>query len=177
MSLLKVVKVDEAQGIVKEIYKEIKESFGSVPNALQLWSVSPYALQEQWNSIKVIMKMDADSQKLHTIMRFLIAERDDCEYCIGFNNGMLIHRFGFSIEDVQKIKENPSVSPLEEKNVALLVFALETVNNPHSDKTNDIVKLEEFGFSQKEIFDIVQSAAHMRVITTLFDTFKVKIDF
>lgn len=177
MSLLKTVKVDEAEGKVKKIYGEIIQSFGSVPNALQLWSVNPQALEDQWNSIKVIMAMDIDSQKLHTIIRFLISEDNGCEYCIGFNKGMLLNMYGFSLDEIENIQKDPSSAPLEDKNKALLVFALKSINDAHSINKDDISKLEKLGCSQKNIFDTVQSASHMRVVTTLFDTFKVEVDF
>ncbi|WP_428087231.1 carboxymuconolactone decarboxylase family protein [Candidatus Thioglobus sp.] len=177
MSLLKTVKVDEAEGKVKEIYDEITQSFGSVPNALQLWSINPQALEDQWNSIKIIMAMDIDSQKLHTILRFLIAENNDCEYCTGFNKGMLLNVYGFSVEEIENIKKDPATASLEEKNKALLVFTLKAINDTHSVGKDDISKLEELGCSQKNIFDTVQSASHMKVVTILFDTFKVEIDF
>ena len=177
MSLLTTVKVDEAEGKVKEIYEEIIDGFGSVPKALQLFSISPQAFENQWNNNKMVMAMDMDSQKLHTLIRFLIAEKDSCEYCIGFNKGMLLNMYGLSLEEIESTKSDPSTAPLEEKNRALLVFALKSVNDAHSIKKDDIDALEKIGCTQKEMFDIVQSASQMSVVTTLFDTFKVEIDF
>jgi len=177
MSLIKIVDVENATGKVKDIYEEIQTVFGSVPNGIRLWSINPDALEAQWNGIKVNMGMDLDKQKLYTVLRFLIAENDDCEYCTGFNKAMLLNMYGFTLDEIINIQKDISTAPLEVQNKALLVFALKSLEDAHSINKDDISNLESLGCSQKEIFDIVTSAGQMRIVTTLFDTFKVEIDY
>ena len=176
MSLLNTINVKKAEGKVKEIYEEIEKSFGMIPNGIQLWSLNPRLLENQWNNIKETMAMDLDKQKLQTIIRFLVAEQDNCEYCIGFNKGMLINMYGFTNDEVNMIKNDPSTASLEEKNVALLIYALKTANDAHNSNKDDISKLEQLGCTHEEIFDCVYSVSYMKVVTTLFEAFKVEID-
>jgi uncharacterized peroxidase-related enzyme len=173
MSLLKTVEPNEAQGRVKKVYDEIQDTFGTIPDGIQLWSVNPKAVEAQWEHIKEVLSMDKDSQKLHTIIRYLMSESNGCEYCIGFNGGMLINMFGMSPQELQTMKEKPNTAPLNEKNKQLLLFALKAVKNAHAITSDDIAKLEDSGLTQTQIFDIVKSAAHMYVVNILFDTFKV----
>jgi len=176
MSLLKTVAVNEADGKVKEIYDEIQNTFGQIPNGIQLWSMDPKALEDQWSHIKETLSMDKDTQKLHTILRFLTAKDVDCKYCVGFNAGMLINMFGMNMDELEGMKKSPLQAPLNEKNKELLVFTLKALKNAHEVNSRDIEKLEKLGLNQMEIFDTVRRASHMLVVTTLFDTFKVEKD-
>ena len=174
MSLLNTPTAENATGEVKEIFNEVESMIGMLPNSIKLWSVSPEALKVQWNSIKVILSKDEENQKLHAIIRYLMSEKNDCKYCIGFNSNMLINMFGFTQDELTSIQKNPSSAPLDEKNRALLVFAMKSVKNADDVNADDIEKLKQLGISEMEMFDIVLAASHMFAVNTLFKTFKVE---
>lgn len=176
MSLLNTPTVENATGEVKEIFDEIQEAFGMIPNGITLWSASPNALRGQWDSIKVRMSKDQENQKLHTIIRYLVSGESDCTYCVGFNGGMLMNYYGVSQDELIAIKENPSDAPLDEKNKALLLFAMKSIKDADSVTKDDIALLKELGITEMEMFDIVHAASHMLVVNTLFKTFKVQQD-
>lgn len=174
MSLLQVAKMQEAQGEVKEIFNEVEKAFGAVTEGLSLWALNPEALKFQWNSIKEQMDNDTDTQKMYTLIRYIISEKNRCKYCIGLNGGMLINMYGMSEEELKEVANNLSVANLTPKNEKLLAFALRSVNEPQSIKQQDVKELRALGLSDKEIFDLVLTASMMLVVNTLFDTFNVK---
>ena len=173
MSLLQVTKVQEAQGEVKEIFNEVEKAFGAVTEGLSLWALNPEALKFQWNSIKEQMDNDVDTQKMYTLIRYIISEKNHCEYCIGLNGGMLINMYGMSEEELKEVADDFSVAKLTPKNEKLLAFALRSINEPQSIKQQDIDELHTLGLSDKEIFNLVLTASMMLVVNTLFDTFNV----
>lgn len=177
MSLLKTVKVDEAEGKVKEIYEEVTNGLGKVPNIIQLCSINPDVLEAQWANTKSILSMDKENKKLHIIIRLFVSDENNCEYCTGTYSAMLINMFGMSEDDLVAMKKDPTKAPLSKQNIELLLFTLKAVDNPHDIKKEDIEKLEEFGFSQKEIFDAVYNASNISILNTLSNTFKVVVDF
>ena len=176
MSLLNIPTVENATGEVKEIFDEIQGAFGMVPNGISVWSASPKALRGQWNHIKEIMSKDQESQKLHTIIRYLVSQESDCAYCVGFNGGMLINMYGVTQDALIAMKDDPSSAPLDARNKALLVFAMKSIKNADAVSSEDIQALKDLGIDETEIFDIVHAASHMLVVNTLFKTFKVQQD-
>ena len=176
MSLLNIPTVENATGEVKEIFDEIQAAFGMVPNGISVWSASPKALRGQWNHIKEVMSKDQESQKLHTIIRYLVSNESDCGYCVGFNGGMLMNMYGVSQDELAAMKNDPSSAPLESKNKALLVLAMKAIKDANAVNSEDINLLKDLGINETEIFDIVHAASHMLVVNTLFKTFKVEQD-
>lgn len=176
MSLLKTVAVNEAQGKVKEIYEEITGAVGMVPNILQFLSINPTVLEMQWNSVKYIASKDKDTAKLQNILRYIMSDKNKCEYCVGLLAGIINVTFGISAEELKKIEENPSTAPLSEKNKELLLFTLNAIDDPESVSAADIAKLESLGLKTLEIFDVVQDAVHMYSMNMLRRIFKIEHD-
>ena len=176
MSLLKLPTQENATGEVKEIFLEVEALFSMVPNGLRLWSANPKALRLQWNHIKEVMSKDEDTQKLHALIRYLVSNKNGCEYCIGLNKGMLINFYAMKEEQINEIESDLNRAPLNEKNKALLSFAMKSVRNPESVNSEDLAQLKLLNISEIEMFDIAHAAAHMLVINTLFETFNVEAD-
>ena len=174
MSLLQVATMQEAQGEVKEIFNEVEKAFGAVTEGLSLWALNPEALKFQWDSIKEQMECDEDTQKMYTLIRYIVSEKNHCKYCIGLNGGMLINMYGMTKEELDEVAGDLSVAKLTPKNQKLLEFALRSISEPQSIKQQDIQELYALGLNDKEIFDLVLTASMMLVVNTLFDTFDVE---
>jgi len=177
MSLLTITAVNDATGDTKAIYEEIQSAFGMIPNGIKQWSVSPKAMRIVWNTIKQRLSLDQESQKLHTIIRYLVSDESNGKYCRGFNATMLIGMFGMSEDDLEAMQQDNSKAPLEEKNKALLLFAMKSIRDADSVNAQDIVAMKELGITEFEMFDIVHAASSMIVANTLFKTFKVEPDY
>ena len=177
MSLLKNVEVSEANGKVAEIYTEITNAWGGVPNPLKLLSVNPDALENLWSKLKYQMELTSPSQKMLSMVRMLVSQESKCEYCIGANAGALINNYGLSADEVQELKLDPSTAPLNIKEKALLLFTLKAVHDSHSTDVNDIKNLHALGWNDKEILDALNSGVTMLSTDILINAFKVEIDY
>jgi len=177
MSLLNTITPENAQGEIAEVYNEINSIWQMVPSPIQLFSVSPELLKNQWEKYKYFDSQEIPSAKLSTMIRLLVSEEAKCEYCIGLNAGMLIKMFEMTPEQVQKLKADPSSAPLDDKETALLLFVLKAVDHAHDVTANDVQKLRDLGLTDKQIFEAVNSGATMRAGNILFDAFKVDIDY
>ena len=176
MSLLHIPAEEEATEDVKKIFAEIESMIGRVPNGLKLWSVSPRALRAQWAGMKSILSRPKEEQKLYAIIRYLASEENGCTYCIGLNGGMLINYYGVTQDELIAMQKDPASAPLDDKNKALLLFAMKAIKDADSVSANDIDTLTRLGISEEEMFNIVLAASHMFVVNTLFKTFKVEQD-
>ncbi|MFK5985034.1 MAG: hypothetical protein QM479_06380 [Pseudomonadota bacterium] len=177
MSLLTTVSPENAQGTVAEVYNEINAVWKMVPSPIQLFSVSPELLKNQWEKYKYFDSQEIPSAKLNTMIRLLVSEETKCEYCIGFNSGMLMQMFDMSVEEVQQLKADPGTADLDEKEKMLLLFVLKAVDHAHDVSKQDVQNLRDTGLTDKQIFEAVNSGATMRAGNILFDAFKVEIDY
>ena len=173
MSLLHAVEENVAIGIVKEVYDEVKMMFGSVPEGLKLWSLNPEALQHHWEEIKKSLAKDVETQKFDTILRYLVSEIEGCEFCVGFNGGLLLNMFGMTQDELVTMAKEPKMAPLSEKQIALLLFALKVVRQSKEVSAEDIEHLKVLGITENEIFDVAHSATNLLVSDILLNAFKV----
>ena len=80
MATIKLVQEQEATGIVKEIYEDIKATMGwsFVPETFQVVAHNPEHLQSYWNHYKQAMspgKLDLKTKKL---IAFLVSAMNNC---------------------------------------------------------------------------------------------------
>ena len=177
MPLLNTVTPENAQGQVKEIYDQIAAAFGSVPNALQAYSSSPAQLASHWQSIGYYMQHPSLSFNLLAMIRMLVSIETHCEYCVGFNEAMLINMGGLSLEQIAATKNNPHNAPLSDKDKAMLVFVVKATADSLSVNKADIADLRAHGWSDGDILDGLSHGANMLAGDTVLNVMKIERDF
>ncbi len=175
MTLLNTVSPDQAEGKVAEIYQQISEAFGFIPNAMNLYSVSPAAMERQWAYLGYNMQHPKLSPLLLALIRLLVSVDKGCDYCVNLNTGILLQN-GLSMDDIQALKQDTTQAPLEEADMAMLQFVLKATNEAHARSVQEVQQLRDYGFEDKDIFDAVQHGAHMVATEILFDTFDLEND-
>ncbi len=175
MAILKTISPAEATGKLAEIYKEIIQNLGMVPQAFQLYSASPVIFEHQMNYVKYYMTHQTLSGKLTAYTRLLISTQHTCAYCVNMNTGFLMH-MGVSIEDILAAKANPENTNLDAKEKAMLLFTLKVVNNSTEVEEADLQKLRDLGWSDGEILDGSYHASAQLGFDALLNAFKVEDD-
>ncbi|PHS30469.1 MAG: hypothetical protein COA92_09575 [Sulfurovum sp.] len=174
MSLITIPDVENAAGDVKTVYDEMLESWGVVPEPIKAFSHNSKLLRNAWEMYKIEAQNENFSPKMTTMMRMLISESHACEFCIGFNKGMLMNLFEVSEDEIIALQKDPSNANLDDKQKAMLLFMLKSASSPHDVSKADIDGLKKLGWSEKDIMEGVNQATHM-VATALFvDTFKIQ---
>jgi AhpD family alkylhydroperoxidase len=107
----------------------------------------------------------------------LVSRDNDCAYCIGMNEGLLIQRAGFTPEQTAAAKRNAADTPLPEKDKAMLLFVLKATKTPKAITVGDVDALRGIGWSDRDIFDAVNHGARNVAADILFNTFKIENDF
>ena len=177
MSIISTVAPEQANGKVAQVYAQIQPVMGRVPNAMQLYSGSPELLEQQWQQMAYYMQHPTLSLPLLAMLRMLVSQHNDCAYCIGLNESMLIHRAGLTPEQVAATKRNPADAPLPEKDKAMLLFALKATENPKSVASGDLDRLRALGWRDSDILDAVHHGARNVAADIVFNTFKIDNDF
>lgn len=177
MSIIHTVAPEQANGKVAQVYAHVKEAFGMVPNAIQLYSASPDLLEQMTQQTAYYMQHPSLGFPLLALIRLLVSEQNDCAYCIGFNESMLINRAGYTMEQIAATKRNPAVAPLAEKDKAMLLFVLKGTSTPKSVCKEDIDSLHALGWSDHDIVDGLYHGARNVAVDIMFNALKVENDF
>jgi uncharacterized peroxidase-related enzyme len=177
MSLLTTVDPRQAEGKTAEIYHEIEAMLGFIPNAIRLDSVNPSHMARHWEGIKEAIGHETLSDKLFTLIRLLLSEETQCDYCIGLNAGMLMQNHGMSQEEIVQVKQTLDAAPLDQKEKALLRFVMKGVSDSNSISAEDVAVLKQLGISDREIFDALAHGAWHVANDVMLNAFKVERDF
>lgn len=174
MPIIKTYEVDEATGDLKKLYDKIIELRGEVGNNAKLFSSSPELLRQQLDFIAYYMKHSTLSMPLLASIRILVSSSQSCSFCIDFNTAMLVNYAKWDIADVEAMKKDPSKAKLEPKEIALLIFVVNSIKDAHSSNQKDMDTLRALGWSDADIMDAVNHGARMLATDILFNTFKIE---
>lgn len=94
MPILHPLTPETPTGKTAKIYQEIEATFGRGPAVLQVQGWSEAALSQQWGSIKYYRNHPHLSPDLTATIRMLVSQANHCDYCVGFNEALLIDQFG-----------------------------------------------------------------------------------
>ena len=172
MSIINTVKPEEAEGEIKAMYDLMLENAGIVPAPMQLASASPGMFGMLAKSIGYYSEHPTLGFGLLSAIRFLTAQASDFAFCTGFNKGFLMKQ-GMTAEDIEKMSDDPSQVPLEDKERELLAFVIKAVKNPETASKEDMERLHEKGWTDRDILDAMAHAANMVASALLMKTFKM----
>lgn len=177
MNMISMVTPGQASGNVAQVYGQIEQAFGRVPNGMRLFSSSPALLEQQWQQLGYYMQHPHLSFPLLAFIRMLVSQRQDCEYCVGMNESMLVNMAGIAVEDVLAAKRNPAAAPLPEKEKAMLLAVLKAVETPKALDSSDFNRLRSLGWEDGDILDAINHGARNVAIDIMFNAFKIESDF
>ncbi|MEQ1662821.1 MAG: hypothetical protein ABL877_09020 [Thiobacillus sp.] len=177
MSILQTVTPDNAAGEVAEIYAQIKEAWGHVPTAIQIYSSNPFLLRHQWEYYANMMQHPRLTFTLAACIRMLVSQAGSCTYCIDMNAGMLINMAGWTPEQVADTRADFKNSPLAPSEKMLLGLVLKMTRDSNSVTALDVQGAREAGWLDSDILDAVNHGARMVAADILINGFKVERDF
>jgi alkylhydroperoxidase family enzyme len=172
MALVKTTPPEEAQGQLAELYAEVEQMFGRVPNNVRLLGVSPALLENQLQLIGYYREHPNLTTPFLAMTRMLVSKACHSPYCQNLNSGLLLSA-GFTKEQIEAMQADPTEAPLDDKQKALLLFVLKACDNPHSVVAEDVDRLRSLGWSEVDIVDAVAHGARMVGTNIIFDTFKI----
>ena len=107
--MAKMLEEENAQGIAKDTFSEIKEEFGMVPNFFKaLAAHDPHWLAMNWEREKAIMIEDSSlDRQTKEIIAMVVSMVNNCEYCSMAHEGMakMVGVSNDQINDAKKIIE------------------------------------------------------------------------
>jgi uncharacterized peroxidase-related enzyme len=77
---------------------------------------------------------------------------------------------------VKHLKTDPATAPLEPQDKAMIDFALKLTREPWTVKKDDVEFLQQYGFSEEQVVDIVLITCTFNFMDRLADGLGVELD-
>ncbi len=156
---LRVPAEDEVPGEVKELWAGPLERLGFVPNVLRVFALRPEHLLRWWAYYDELMRGDSGLTKAQREMiAVVVSVTNRCHYCVVSHTAALRKLTGDpTLAD--QIASGYRYAPLEERERAMLDFAVKLTERSDGCTEADVEALRDAGWSDEEIMDIAQVAA------------------
>jgi AhpD family alkylhydroperoxidase len=84
MPLVPFVEEEDATGIVKEVYDEIKtlRNLAKVPNFWKAIAHQPEYLRAEWDKLRTILETGSIDRKTKEMIAVAVSATNSCDYCI-----------------------------------------------------------------------------------------------
>ena len=164
---------EKEQRLADRIFSGVEERLGYVPDGLRLYGISPPLLQSFAGAVGYFMGHERISQKLLSLIRYLVSSDANCRFCIDFNKGILLS-LGMTEQELQNARTNPRAAPLDERERELLDIALTAVADPEKIDAARVDAARKLGCSDRDVFEVVYVAANNRAFTTVLRAFNLE---
>lgn len=172
MALINTASQETATGPVREGYEMYLENFGIIPKPMELLSASPDLFSLQLKRLRYYANHPRLSFALLTHIRYLVAHNLNYAFCMDFNQALL-KRQGLGEEELKAIEEDPANSMLEENENAILAFVIKAVKEPKSVDEEEIGKLKNMGWQDRDLVDALAHGVNMIDHFIMMDVFKM----
>jgi hypothetical protein len=172
MALINTVSPENAEGSIKEAYEMFIKNIGIIPKPMEMMSVSPALFDLQFQRIRYFSKHPKLSFSLLAHIRYLVAHNLKYGFCTDFNKHIL-KKQGVGEEDFNKMEADPSQSLLEDNERAMLAFVVKAVQSPESVTANDVNKLKDLGWEDKDMVDALSQGVSMIDHSIMMQAFQI----
>ena len=172
MALINTVPQNQAAGTIKEGYEMVMKHLGVIPKPLEMLSVSPTLFEIQLQRSRYFAGHPNLSFPLLVSIRYLVSRNLGFGFCVDFNKHIL-EKQGVEDSDFQKMEEDPSQAPLEEKECAMLAFVVKAVQAPSSVTEEDVNNLREFGWEERDMMDALAQGVGMMDLSIMMQVFQI----
>ena len=152
----------KAEGRVKKVYDELKDSLGMVPNvfkALSLWSKGLELYVEMFKGM-----MFADTKLTRGVKEMIaatVSRVNQCDYCLNHHTNFMT-LYGISPAVSEQIVSDPQSADISEAEKRLLAYVEKVTRHACQVTDADVDGLKEIGWAHEEILEAT-------LVTSLFN--------
>jgi len=154
MPRLRPIDPDSATGLTKEMLGQIRDEMGMVPNLFLTMAHSP-AVLEGFVALRNAVENSMLTPKLREEIALAVSEANASEYCICGHTAMG-KRLGLTDEQMIEARRGHSSDSKEE---AALSFAEALLDRQGAITDDDLIRVREAGYGDREIAEIVACVA------------------
>ena len=155
---------------LERLLKKVEVVYGTIPPQMEfLGNIDAEYLETFLKSVLNLVKHPHIHLDMFAFIRLHIAFHEGYEYCKMFNSKLLLAK-GYSQEQLELVIDDIAKIPFEKRDKALVRFALKAIYNSKFCQQEDFETLYEMGWTQKDVFDVIEHAGTIfkngRILTT-----------
>lgn len=173
MAFLSLTPPDRAEGTVADMYEQVRETQGFVPNHVQAFSLRP-GIREGWLALNRAITTNLPL-RTYELVTLAAARALRSSYC-SLAHGKVLMEKVFDAEGVAAIAGNLEEAPTTAAERAAMRFAEQVVRGADTITAADVDALRQHGYDDATIFDIAAAAAARCFFSKLLDAVGVQPD-
>jgi uncharacterized peroxidase-related enzyme len=154
--------VPEESGLPEDLqglFRKARERIGFVPNVFRAYSFRPERLRAWFAHYRQLHEptenLDAAEREMIAVA---VSMANGCLYCLVAHGAALREALGDPIL-ADRITLDHRRAGLDERRAAILDFAVKVTEKPLESTPEDLERLEGFGLSREEVWDVVEIAS------------------
>jgi len=152
MSRIATIAPGTAQPAVEEIFREIEQAFGRVPNLFRTYAWHPPLLEANWHKVQRVMLAGALSRKAKEAIALLVSRDNGCQYCVAAHTGAL-RAIGVGDAEIARIETDLERADIPPRERALIGFARKANSSPHRIDDTEVAALHAAGATDADIVE------------------------
>jgi uncharacterized peroxidase-related enzyme len=159
LAWLDVPSEDEVSDEVRALWAKPLEKLGFVPHVLRIFALRPQLLLRWWSYYDELMRGESGLTKAQREMiAVVVSTQNRCHYCV-VSHSSAVRKLTEDPVLADTLATNYKYARLEEKERAMLDYAVKLTVESDRCTEADIERLREVGWSDEDVFDIAQVAA------------------
>ncbi len=150
MSRLKPIELEQATGKVKDLLDDVQSKMGMTPSIFRIMANSPEVL-EGFLCLRNALERGLLPEKVREQICLTVAEANRSEYCVA-GHSELAKTAGLSEEEIMDARHCQCT---DGKVQAALRFAWEVVDRRGDVSEDDVIRLHDAGYTDREIAEII----------------------
>ncbi|WP_255494575.1 hypothetical protein [Sulfurovum sp. bin170] len=141
-----------------KIFRRVKILYGDVPPQMKfLGSIEADYLEDFLKTVMRVVKHPNINPDLFGFIRLNIAFREDYAYCKMWNTKFLLAK-EYTQEQLDRAIADIADVPFDDKHKALAIHAIKAIYESKKVTQNNFEQLYKMGWSQKDVFDVIEHA-------------------
>lgn len=170
MTYLKSEHNEQNAILVEKVFNQIEQVFGAVPEVFKMHAASPFFLKHLADMMGYLMNHDNLSKVFQGYIRLLISNRENGDYCIGFNT-QILKSHGIAEKEIENSILDHTKARIDEKELCMLEFVFKVMYQADEVTVNDLNDLRSIGWTDCDIYDACKIGAvqlgNIQMIKTL----------
>lgn len=166
MSHIPLIREEEAGEELRQLYAQVKETLGFVPNLFQAQGGRPDFAQLTMEMIKTLHSPGALSVDLKEKIGLVVSSANSNSYCIRVHLEML-SKLGVELDIGKQLVRDFETADVPDNEKALFRFADKLTRAPFDVKRNDVEELRGAGWDNAAILEVTQAVSHFNYVNRL----------
>jgi len=176
MNRIAIVEENQAQGVIKDLYSQIKNQMGIVPNVIKVFSSWPELFSVHMSLFQTIMTSETKlPRSTKEMIAALVSEINKCNYCATHHVNFM-KQYGVNESVAEMIRKDYRKAGLDKKTLMLLEYAEEVTRHAHQVTDGDVARLKQLGWTDGEILEATAVVAEFSFINRVADALGVELE-